>query len=1030
MPTRLRTQGMPLLAALAVCLAALAACPARSAAQPPDDRPVKLDFLGLADEPASGEPAVELRLIPETVRPGQEVTFAVTVRVPRGAYTYSINPRLIGATVIDVTATSGLEPMGERFEPDHAPKAEFEPLFKENVEKHLRDVTWSRTYRVAADASGTVAIAGKLRYQICDASTCSNFNEDLAVSADVAADGRSAAAAGSVREFTHEERPVINEQPGPAQVRAELSPANAQPGERVRLSVTLTVDEGWHTYAMWQGRVLGASPTRIEVASLRGLKPLSDEFTPDREPERKTVELGTSSVVHEVYHDRVTWTQEFEVSDREYGVAGSITYQTCDANRCLTPRAVSFELGAPAAPARPAVTPGGSQNRSVPAGPHSPLTVAADRAGGEPGGQGGPGATDGGPAADESHSGASEVPRALIPFLLAAVGFGFASLLTPCVFPMIPITVSYFLKQSEKEHHRPVTMALVYCGGIVGTFTALGIVISALFGGAAMTAAANNPWLNLFFAGVLVFFALNMLGMFEIRVPGWLLNWTSARESQGGFAGVLFMAFTFTLVSFTCTFAFAGTLLVLASHGEYYWAAVGMLAFSAAFALPFFFLAVFPSYLQKLPKSGGWMNRTKVTMGMIELALVFKFLSVADFSLSTATVVFDYAIVMSAWIILSSVTGLYLLGLFRLPHDTASDHVTVPRFVLALFFLSFGAYLGVGLFASERPRGPLWDNIQAFAPPTFDGGEHESLGPYLKHDGLEYALDYEQALRFARQKAQPVFLDFTGINCVNCRLMEIRMARPELRQRLANFVRVQLYTDAVPPPIVDPDEVASILDKNIQLQSEWYRDTTLPAYAIVTPDLKILARLSGQKDAATFARFLDEGLANWQRVVRGEVPATSVQTVARSGSIPSASFGGATFRTLTATSDLSADHSDRPKLVFFSGRSGVHHAHALMSQRIARDKNVVALLNHFDRVEIPLDGDLSSAEYDRNRDLQNNLQGDLTLPSFVILSADGKDVLARHIGLEEDEFRKFLQSGLDASEARREQAALQTADVR
>ena len=263
-------------------------------------------------------------------------------------------------------------------------------------------------------------------------------------------------------------------------------------------------------------------------------------------------------------------------------------------------------------------------------------------------------------------------------------------------------------------------MAGIYCLGIIGTFTGLGLLMSVLFDATKLNELANNGWLNLLIAGVLVFFAFNLLGLFEIRIPSWLLTYTSGQESRGGFIGVLFMALTFTLTSFTCTFAFAGGLLAAAANGDRLWPILGLLAFSAAFSLPFFFLALFPSFLQKLPKSGGWMNLVKVVMGLIELGRAFKFLSVADLTWNPTPMFFDYELVVSAWMVISITAGAYLLGLFRLPHDTPTDHIGVVRLVSAMTFFGLSAYLAVGLFATTKPTGKIWENIQAFAPPRFE----------------------------------------------------------------------------------------------------------------------------------------------------------------------------------------------------------------------------------------------------------------------------------------------------------------------
>ena len=456
-------------------------------------------------------------------------------------------------------------------------------------------------------------------------------------------------------------------------------------------------------------------------------------------------------------------------------------------------------------------------------------------------------------------------------FLLTAALAGFAALLTPCVFPMIPITVSFFQKQSEKQQHRPITMASIYCLGIIGTYTGLGMLMSIVFGAGALNRLSNDPWLNMFIAGILVFFGLNLLGLFDIRIPSWLLTFTAGREAKGGFIGVLFMALTFTLTSFTCTFAFLGLLLPAAAQGDWLWPTLGLLAFSGAFSLPFFFLALFPSFLQKLPKSGGWMNVVKVVMGLIELGAAFKFFGTADQTWNGQPAIFDFHFMICGWAVISIATALYLLGMFRLPHDMAVDHIGVGRFIVAVSFLGFAAYLGVGLYGADKPQGLLWRYVKSFASPKFEGGS-DPTGPYLKHGDLRYALDFERAFEVAVAENKPLFLDFTGVNCTNCRFMEDgTMSQPMVEERLGRFVRIQLFVDRV--PIDDTAEASRLKEFNTRLQEGWFGRVALPSYVVIPPDRsvltdssKVLEFFEGVGNEAAFAQFLDRSWAGWQKV--------------------------------------------------------------------------------------------------------------------------------------------------------------------
>jgi len=301
--------------------------------------------------------------------------------------------------------------------------------------------------------------------------------------------------------------------------------------------------------------------------------------------------------------------------------------------------------------------------------------------------------------------------------------------------------------------------------------------------------------------------------------------------------------------------------------------------FATAFALPFFLLALFPSYLAKLPKSGGWMNRVKVVMGLIELAFVFKFLSVADVSWNGKPVLLDYHMVMSAWMVISLTAGAYLFGWIEFPHDDSGERIGVIPAVLAMSFLGFGSYLAVGLFGKEPPQGILWNNIAAFAPPTFRGGNDAGGHFLIGHDDLKYWLEFDAGLSEAKRENRPLFLDFTGVNCINCRKMEKIMEAPHNQERLKQLVRVQLYTDSV-PQITDKQQAKRILNENRKRQEEWFQDVTLPAYAVVSPDGKtLLAKYEGlELNQGEFAQFLDLGLNEWKKLA---VNPTDSQTAAR-----------------------------------------------------------------------------------------------------------------------------------------------------
>ena len=784
------------------------------------------DPLGLTGPP---EIEFDVSLVAPDPKPGGDALLLINIKLPKTAYIYSQNPAFGGATEITVSG-AGFEPLGD-FTPSRPPKIVFSPEFKQNVEKFVGGVIWLRRYKIAGDADiNAIQLTATINGQYCTDTAngacyqirAREFTVGLAEKKTVASKPDPA---GSLPRLVVEVQPqdrLKNNQP--VLFRFSL-PEGAKVGDEVDLQIQANMEGKWHIYST-NTEDVGGLPTRVNVSELTGLEVIDSKLKANRAPIRKFEEDEWL----EYFEDDVTWTRKYKVTAADYGVAGSITYLLCDDKACLQKTTVKFTVA-------------------------SGVDAAVANTD-EPSRQGDAGSTPDKLSTDPTEHG-------LLPFLVAATLAGFAALLTPCVFPMIPITVSFFLKQAEDGTHRPTTMATVYCLGIIGTFTVLGMLMAIVFGATSLNRFVNNEWLNLGLGAMLVFFGFNLLGMFEIRTPTWLLSWSSNREG-GGYIGILFMALTFTLVSFTCTFAFAGLLLVWAAKGQFYWPIVGLLAFSAAFSLPFFFLALFPSYLKRLPQSGGWMNTVKVTMGMIELAAAFKFFSTADWAANSSPIVFDYGLVMTSWMVIAICTGMYLLGTFRLPHDTATETISVPRLAFALMFLGLGGFMAVGMFGKKVPTGEIWEQIHAFAPADLELSENEDIGPVSSHDGLEYALDYERAQKAAAKQNMPLFLDFTGVNCVNCRKMENAVLNdPKIHDLLENFARIQLYTDSV-PGIKDRELEDKLLRTNWEKQEAWFGDVTLPSYAVVTPDGKrVLSSRKGLTSIQDFNKFLHEGLAKW-----------------------------------------------------------------------------------------------------------------------------------------------------------------------
>lgn len=431
-------------------------------------------------------------------------------------------------------------------------------------------------------------------------------------------------------------------------------------------------------------------------------------------------------------------------------------------------------------------------------------------------------------------------------FVILAFSMGLLALLTPCVFPMIPITVSFFTHQGETGKGKPITNAIIYTLGIIATFSIIGFILALTLGASGANQLAANPWVNIFIAALFIYFALSLFGMYEIELPSALRQYSLKQEGRGGVMGTLFMAVTFTLTSFTCTVQFVGLLLVAASQGQWFWPMIGMVVFSAAFALPFFFLALFPQYLAKMPKSGAWLNSVKVVMGFLELAAAFKFISNTD--LVWGWGFFSHNTVLAVWAVLMLLTGIYLLGKIQLPHDSPIASISVPRLMLSTVFLTFGLYLTSGLFGQK-----IHGLIYSYLPPIV-----ESESGAVRTNGASIAEEFnwyrnlDEGLVKARATGKSVFIDFTGYTCTNCRWMEANtFTKTEVKHRFGEMILVQLYTDGGPNH-----------RENQQYEIDRFGTAALPFYVILSPDDDIITTFPGMtRSLDDFLDFLDKGLA-------------------------------------------------------------------------------------------------------------------------------------------------------------------------
>ena len=416
-------------------------------------------------------------------------------------------------------------------------------------------------------------------------------------------------------------------------------------------------------------------------------------------------------------------------------------------------------------------------------------------------------------------------------FIWLAITLGALSLLTPCVFPMIPITVSYFTKNSAGSRAKSFKLASVYSLGIIATFTLLGMLLAFFVGAAGINLFAANPWVNIGIASIFLFFAFNLFGFYEIAVPSSILNkldsLTRSKEGEGSaYIGALLMGLTFTVTSFTCTSPFVGTILVSTSQGDWQMPLVGMLAFSTVFALPFFVLALAPQLVSQLPKSGGWLNSVKVVMGFLEIAAALKFLSNVDLVWTSGFVkavdsmnygtIFSREVVLALWVLIAIAIGLYVLGTFKFKLDSPIKKITPVRIIVAVAAFLLGVYLTTGIL------GKKLGELESFLPPKNAESRLNVLGD--KDAELKWVKnDLKKALEVAKIENKKVFVDFTGYTCTNCRWMEANMfPEPAVRAEMEKYVLVSLYTDGE----------GEIYYQQQQFQEKTFKTVALPFYAI------------------------------------------------------------------------------------------------------------------------------------------------------------------------------------------------------
>jgi thiol:disulfide interchange protein DsbD len=675
-------------------------------------------------------------------------------------------------------------------------------------------------------------------------------------------------------------------------ITGQIEPAEARPGQTVTYKLVVAMNPGHHTYPTHQpDQREKDSQNQIELPNTGDLIFVS----PIVDPPNAITKPGTKpGYMLSYYEDEVTWEFKAVVSPRAKPGSPTIALKkfkilVCDDQGCLPPRTkeVKATLTISGAPVEPEAQYKEAVNRALGVGvppPNPPPPSPGPRS--TPPEKSPPGIPKGQPkgppkvipkdtpppnpidtAAPPLPAPDVEVPKAvtgrlslgqdhaadmravldqLPPPQTKATGFwlfvgtaafwGFLTLLTPCVFPMVPITVSIFLKQSEKQGTNVLALALTYAVTIVVLLSVAALTLLTTFRGLAV-----NPVTNVLLGTLFVVLALSLFGLFEITLPSSVATALDNRAARGGYGGTIFMAASFTVVSFTCVAPFLGGFSSMATSGNYstFELAAGAVAFATAFASPFFLLALFPSLIKKLPKSGDWMNMVKVTMGFLELAAALKFFRTAELRWLSPPEYFTYDMVLGLWVAILVAMAFYLFGVFRTKHDhEMHDHVGPWRIMFALVSLGLAVYMLPALFGSgkerNRPAGVVYAWVDSFLLPEPSAAEVVS-------GDLPWSADLKQALDDARSRNRRVFVDFTGVTCTNCKLNEYNVfPKPEVRDLFKQYSRVQMYTDTIPAVFyeADPGDQRRETDAevNLEFQKKAFGDIQLPLYVILRPE--------------------------------------------------------------------------------------------------------------------------------------------------------------------------------------------------
>lgn len=638
--------------------------------------------------------------------------------------------------------------------------------------------------------------------------------------------------------------PVLAQIQEPIKFKTEL---NKLSGNEAEIIFKASIEKGWHVYSTDLGDGGPISAT-FNIDNISGAEVIG-KLTP------KGKEIDEIDPIFDMrvryFEKEATFVQKVKLTDENYNIKGYLEYGACNNENCLPPTSVEFSFSNGAA----------NQNQTndssealsfttLNLGNTSTSTVDYWK-----------------PVVNEMNSfgeHAGEESMSWIYIFLTGFLGGLLALFTPCVWPIIPMTVSFFLKRT-KDKKKGIRDAWTYGASIVVIYLTLGLAITLIFGASALNALSTNAVFNILFCLMLLVFAASFFGAFEITLPS---KWSNAVDNKAeqttGLLSIFLMAFTLSLVSFSCTGPIIGFLLVeVSTTGSIIAPAIGMLGFAIALALPFTLFALFPSWLKSMPKSGGWMNVIKVTLGFLELAFALKFLSVAD--LAYGWRILDRETFLALWIVIFALLGMYLLGKIKFPHDDDDQKVSVTRFFMALISLAFAVYMIPGLWGAPLKA------VSAFAPPM----QTQDFNLYKNEVHAKFT-DYESGMEYARQNNKPVMLDFTGYGCVNCRKMELAVWTDPKVSKLLNedYVLITLYVDnktKLTEPITVTENgkertLRTIGDKWSYLQRSKFGANAQPFYVLIDNEgMPLNKSYSYDEDIDLYVEFLETGLKNYKK---------------------------------------------------------------------------------------------------------------------------------------------------------------------